>query len=283
MSRKRAFVKYTKQGKIIPGSLIVTTKGGYPKDGLYYEVPISHCCKYSFKPDVTIKTRAFVKYTKKGKIIPGSLIVTTKGGYPTNGLYNEVPANLCCYTQPVITTTTTLPPTTTTTTIPLTPGIVDILPRTGNNADFNPGTGNAIYMAQRFTLPVNAQVTAVSIINGPVSGSPNYSYIGQIYDVVGGLPGTLLAQTIQTAPVNGPGNSFWQMGFVPTYLTAGDYYMVIDYNPPVITHDGLNYGALGISTTSTYPINEMLTRDGIGGTWTVVPGTNLVLLIGYLY
>lgn len=44
------------------------------------------------------KKRAFVKYTKQGKIIPGSLIVTTKGGYPVNGLYQEVPSNLCCMT-----------------------------------------------------------------------------------------------------------------------------------------------------------------------------------------
>ena len=44
MSKQRAFVKYTKQGRIIPGSLIVTTKGGYPKDGLYGEVTTSLCC-----------------------------------------------------------------------------------------------------------------------------------------------------------------------------------------------------------------------------------------------
>ena len=44
MSKKRAFVKYTKSGEIIPGSLIVTTKGGYPKDGLYKEVTPSLCC-----------------------------------------------------------------------------------------------------------------------------------------------------------------------------------------------------------------------------------------------
>jgi len=42
------------------------------------------------------KKRAFVKYTKKGKIIPGSLIVTTNGGYPVDGLYKEVATDLCC-------------------------------------------------------------------------------------------------------------------------------------------------------------------------------------------
>jgi hypothetical protein len=46
------------------------------------------------------KKRAFVRYTKDGMIVPGSLIVTTKGGYPTGGLYEEVPVDLCCEPSP---------------------------------------------------------------------------------------------------------------------------------------------------------------------------------------
>lgn len=101
MSKKRAFVKYTKQGKIIPGSLIVGTKGGYPTNGLYTEVPTDLCCGYTpFTPTTPTKTRAFVKYTKKGKIIPGSLILTTKGGYPVDGLYVELSSDVCCNPNP---------------------------------------------------------------------------------------------------------------------------------------------------------------------------------------
>lgn len=44
MAKKRAFVRYTKAGKIVPGSLIVTTNGGYPVDGLYKEVSVDLCC-----------------------------------------------------------------------------------------------------------------------------------------------------------------------------------------------------------------------------------------------
>ena len=44
MSKKRAFVKYTKAGELIPGSLIITTKGGFPKDGVYKEVDVDLCC-----------------------------------------------------------------------------------------------------------------------------------------------------------------------------------------------------------------------------------------------
>jgi hypothetical protein len=53
-----------------------------------------------------MKQRAFVRYTKSGKIIPGSMIMTD-GSYPQGyGLYYEVQTNLCCET----TTTTTAAP-----------------------------------------------------------------------------------------------------------------------------------------------------------------------------
>ena len=42
MSKKRAFVRYNKKGALAPGSLIVTTNGGYPdKSSLWREVPTS--------------------------------------------------------------------------------------------------------------------------------------------------------------------------------------------------------------------------------------------------
>ena len=55
--------------------------------------------------------RAFVRYTKSGKIIPGSLIITIKGGWPRDGIYKEVSTDLCCTTitiSPITTTTTTV-------------------------------------------------------------------------------------------------------------------------------------------------------------------------------
>lgn len=107
MSKKRAFVKYTKSGRIIPGSLIVGTKGGYPRNGLYTEVPVDLCCAFTpFIPITPTKTRAFVKYTKNGKIIPGSLILTTNGGYPVDGLYVELSFDVCCNPNPNFNRTT---------------------------------------------------------------------------------------------------------------------------------------------------------------------------------
>lgn len=52
-----------------------------------------------------MKKRAFVRYSKKGKLVPGSLIITN-GSYPDGpSLWLEIPADICCTT----TTTTFIP------------------------------------------------------------------------------------------------------------------------------------------------------------------------------
>jgi hypothetical protein len=44
------------------------------------------------------KQRAFVRYTKKGKVVPSSLILTS-GSFPSGpSTWKEVPADLCCET-----------------------------------------------------------------------------------------------------------------------------------------------------------------------------------------
>jgi hypothetical protein len=46
MAKKRAFVRYTRNGKLVPGSLIITTNGGYPdKVSLWEEVKVDLCCE----------------------------------------------------------------------------------------------------------------------------------------------------------------------------------------------------------------------------------------------
>jgi hypothetical protein len=45
-----------------------------------------------------MKKRAFVRYSKQGKIVPGSLILTS-GSFPSGpSTWKEVPADLCCET-----------------------------------------------------------------------------------------------------------------------------------------------------------------------------------------
>ena len=117
MSKKRAFVRYSKQGKIVPGSLIITS-GSYPNGpSTWYEVTADLCCLISGEPGgdpggdpdtppsdggTTLETRsitgtrAFVRYTKDGQIVPGSLIITN-GTYPDNSaVWYEIQTNLCC-------------------------------------------------------------------------------------------------------------------------------------------------------------------------------------------
>ena len=46
--------------------------------------------------------KAYIKYTKRGKIIPGSLILRPNNTPPSDGTYQEVNADLCCDFDPRI-------------------------------------------------------------------------------------------------------------------------------------------------------------------------------------
>lgn len=93
--KKRAFVRYSDKGKIVPGSLILTG-GSFPQgSSKWNEVPADLCCDVPVTLS-TSKKRAFVRYTKDGKIVPGSLIITN-GSYPNGpAIWKEVSTNLCC-------------------------------------------------------------------------------------------------------------------------------------------------------------------------------------------
>lgn len=130
MSKNKAWIQYTKTGKIIPGSLIVSAKR--PKNGVWYEVIQNICCDTEPAFGVILtKPKAFIKYDNNGNIVPGSLVITDN--LPKPGIWKEVYIDVCCITTTTTststttttttatptttTTTTTLPPTTTTTTI----------------------------------------------------------------------------------------------------------------------------------------------------------------------
>ena len=94
MSKKRAFVRYTKTGRVVPGSMIVTN-GSYPNGpALWAEVTTNLCCEDPAIND-TNRIKGFVRYTKFGHIVPGSLIIGKdypKGG----GIWRSVTIDLCC-------------------------------------------------------------------------------------------------------------------------------------------------------------------------------------------
>jgi hypothetical protein len=98
MSKQRAFVRYTKSGKIVPGSMIIT-QGSYPEGpALWAEVVTDLCCDDPAFT-TTSKMKGFVRYTQSGNIVPGSLILGKS--YPTGGgLWREVSVDLCCNGTP---------------------------------------------------------------------------------------------------------------------------------------------------------------------------------------
>ncbi len=92
MSKQKAFVRYTKNGRIIPGSLIMSYD--YPKPGLWAQVLTNICCDQDV-PGITSTTpKAWVRYTKQGKLVPGSLVIGDS--YPESGIWKEVLIDLCC-------------------------------------------------------------------------------------------------------------------------------------------------------------------------------------------
>ena len=94
MSKQRAFVKYTKSGKIVPGSMIVT-QGTYPSGpAVWKEVNTDLCCEDTSYPS-NLRLKGFIRYTKAGKIVPGSLIIGSS--YPKDGgIWRQVSVDLCC-------------------------------------------------------------------------------------------------------------------------------------------------------------------------------------------
>lgn len=110
MSKQKAFVRYTKNGRIIPGSLIMSYD--YPKPGLWAQVLTNICCDQDVPGIISTTPKAWVRYTKQGKLVPGSLVIGDS--YPESGIWKEVIINLCCtdiITTTSTTTTTTAPPT----------------------------------------------------------------------------------------------------------------------------------------------------------------------------
>lgn len=94
--KQRAFVRYTKSGKIVPGSMIIT-QGDYPKGpATWAEVSVDLCCDNPVEPSTPSKKMGWVRYTKAGRIVPGSLVITD--GYPkgSGGTWKRVSIDLCC-------------------------------------------------------------------------------------------------------------------------------------------------------------------------------------------
>jgi hypothetical protein len=94
MSKNKAWIQYTRQGQIVPGSLIVSSRR--PVNGVWYEVITDICCDTELPFGlISSRQKAFVKYDASGNIVPGSLIVTN-AKLPRPGIWKEVYIDICC-------------------------------------------------------------------------------------------------------------------------------------------------------------------------------------------
>lgn len=250
MAKKRAFVKYTKKGKIIPGSLIVTTVGSYPIDGLYVEVPTNICCDTDIPGIITSSPKGWVRYTKTGQIVPGSLIVGKS--YPKDGVWKEVVIDTCCPVVPPISSIIIQDPS----------GSSD-----GNFVSFNSG---AIYVGQTFTLTETGSLQ--NIILGLIKNtSPVFNIQLVIYEVIGGLPTNTIMGTSSKVAASSITNLIGETStftFTNIILPAGQYLFIAKY-VDLITHDNTNHIEFKADTTGSYSGGEMgytLTADS-GSTW----------------
>ena len=73
MSKQRAFVRYTKAGEVVPGSLILTN-GSYPNGpALWEEVPADLCCTTPVEEIYTMVLRFNINTVELGEIIGGDI------------------------------------------------------------------------------------------------------------------------------------------------------------------------------------------------------------------
>lgn len=81
MSKKRAFVRYTKSGKIVPGSLILT-QGSYPNGpGTWKEITTDLCCENENTMNYKIYTALLTQEGTNDPIV--QVLENTLGGTPT--------------------------------------------------------------------------------------------------------------------------------------------------------------------------------------------------------
>jgi len=108
MSKKRAFVRYSKQGKIVPGSLILTA-GSFPQgSSTWNEVPADLCCdlttltyevESSTINDVTVRlfcngTQIHYFFTPSDSTTIGSLITILNNTFNVLGTFSNPSGNI---------------------------------------------------------------------------------------------------------------------------------------------------------------------------------------------
>jgi hypothetical protein len=216
MSKKKAYVRLTQKGKIIPGSMIVSNSDGVPKNGNYKEIITNLCCGDVPFAVTSRKQKAWVCYDGDGEIIPGSLVVGPT--YPQDRKnWREI---LYINSESIRISDLTI---------------------TSNGNFSSYGGGNANYVGQSFTLLKNCSLQNIIVrINRNANPSLNMQLV--IYKIVDGTPTDIIMGTsnkisINTIPTSS--TSTTKFTFSNVYLPAGQYLFISKYTD-VVTHNNSN-------------------------------------------
>jgi hypothetical protein len=271
MSKNKAWIQYTKQGEIVPGSLIVSPRR--PINGVWYEVVTDICC--DTEPPfglISSRQKAFVKYDASGNIVPGSLVLTD-GRLPRPGIWKEVYIDICCST------------TTTTTTRPIISIIIED-PFGNSNGSIQSFGISPLYVGQTFTLPQAGNLESILLRLLKFNGSNALFNIELvIYEVVAGVPTDTILGISNSVSTNSI------IDFIPNLFTfsnvilpAGQYLFITRYTD-VVVHDSSNWIEYVSNSSGTYAGGEQgytLTADS-GATWdpSTIPGWDMLSQVNY--
>jgi hypothetical protein len=264
MPKKKAYVRLTEQGKVMPGSMIVSKSNGVPKNGPYKEIITNLCCGDTPFSVTSIKQKAWVCYDGNGEIIPGSLVVGPT--YPQDRRnWREVKTG---YSNPET--------------------ITIVNPSSGpSNGSVVSFSVVPLYVGQTFTLPKTGSLQ--NIILGLVkTGSPVFNIQLVIYEVIAGVPTNTIkgiSAKVASSTVTNIAGATVTFTFSNTILPAGQYLFIASY-VDVITHGGGNGIEYSANTNNLYSggaLGYTLTANS-GSTWdpNVTPGWDMLSQVNYL-
>ena len=266
MPKKKAYVRLTEQGKVMPGSMIVSTSNGVPRNGPYKQIITNLCCGDTPFSVTSTKQKAWVCYDGNGEIIPGSLVVGPT--YPQDRRnWREIKFGKT-YTTPE--TITIVNP--------------SLGPTNGSAVSF---ISAPLYVGQTFTLPKEGSLQNI-ILGLQKIGSPIFNMQLVIYKVIGGVPTNTVMGTsakVASSTITSVVGATVTFTFTNTILPVGQYLFIGSY-VDVTTHNVSNEieylansnnlysgGALGYTTTANS-----------GSTWSssATPTWDMLSKVNYL-
>jgi hypothetical protein len=261
MPKKKAYVRLTEQGKVMPGSMIVSKSNGVPKNGPYKQIITNLCCGDTPFSVTSTKQKAWVCYDGNGEIIPGSLVVGPT--YPQDRRnWREIKFG---YSNP---------------------GKISIGTLSGSyQVSFNSfGIENA-YFGQTFTILQNCSLENI-IIRSWKNLNPVFNMQLVIYKIINGTPTDTIIGTsnkVSTTTIPNLLDTTVTFTFENVNLPAGKYLFISKYTD-VVTHNGSNYLNFLCNSPSLYSGESavLTTTPNSASTVTLYPEYSFKSEINYL-